>query len=267
MGKVFLNVKHTKVFDRVSSGPGSYLGRLAYLLLFCLALTPGFAQAAPIPQDCNQLVVVTTQTWGNSNGDLRYFQRTNGRWVRQSGWRVRIGKNGLGWGESNWPLKQRPAEMTDKKEGDGKSPAGLFPILDGFGRPNESSNFPNFPFQAVDKNWAGVDDVKSSYYNQLVNSEELGSKKDWDSAEDMCIPEYLLGLRIGYNTENPVPGNGSCIYVHLFSVPERGTAGCTSMAPANLRKLCKWLKADQHPMILQVPQPLYRKLEKSWNLP
>ncbi len=231
---------------------------------FCAKIEP--AQAAPIPKECQQLVVVTTQDWTTSSGDLRYFQRVNGKWIRQSGWRVRIGRNGLGWGETVWPLKKAP-EVANKKEGDGKSPAGLFPLLDGFGRANESANFPNFPFKAMDKNWAGVDDVKSNYYNQLVNVEDLGSKKDWDSSENMCIPEYLLGLRVGYNTENPVPGSGSCIYVHLFSVPERGTAGCTSMAPANLRKLAKWLKAEQKPMILQMPNAMYSKLEKSWNLP
>lgn len=56
-----------------------------------------------------------------------------------------------------------------------------------------------------------VDDVKSSYYNKIIDSSMI-VKKDWLSAEQMReIPVYQFGAVIQHNTNPTLPGAGSCI--------------------------------------------------------
>lgn len=235
-------------------------------VLALLATSPLQALGAPLPSDCRQVVCVQTSDWTTSTGHLSYFDKDRrGQWHKVDGWRVRIGRKGLAWGEE-LPIRGLPAGQR-KKEGDGKSPAGTFPLLDGFGQASESNWFPNFPFQAMSADWQGVDDVKSRYYNQLVNVKSIGTPKDWNSAENMCISEYVLGLRVGYNTDRPVKGNGSCIFVHVLSVPERATSGCTAMELDQLHQLSQWLRKTDRPYFVSLPTAEYSQLRNRWGLP
>src|SRR5688572_22684092 len=79
-----------------------------------------------------QLVVVTTATWDTTGGTLRRYSRdATGAW-RAEGARVPVvvGRAGLAWGVGVAPdASDEPA----KREGDGKAPAGLFPLGTAFG--------------------------------------------------------------------------------------------------------------------------------------
>jgi len=39
------------------------------------------------------------------------------------------------------------------------------------------------------------------------------------------------------------------------------------MAPDNLLAILRWLDASKHPLLVQLPQPVYEKLRRPWALP
>src|SRR6059058_6047968 len=69
-----------------------------------------------------QLIVIVAPTWDANHGTLGLFERADrGKWQRRSGdVLVMLGRNGLAWGVG---LHRQAAT---KREGDGRSPAGVF---------------------------------------------------------------------------------------------------------------------------------------------
>ena len=131
-----------------------------------------------------------------------------------------IGKNGL---------------TNNKKEGDYKTPIGVFNLGIAFGiNKNEINN--TFEYIEINNNLYWVDDPKSIYYNKLVDIEKV--KKDWNSAEHLIdYPKaYEYAIEIKTNPEN-IKGNGSAIFLHIKD--KNYTAGCISLSKENLLKLLK----------------------------
>jgi len=163
---------------------------------------------------------------------------------------VNLGRNGLGWGEGEHQMPQ-PTGFPIKHEGDGRSPAGVFRIPFAFGYPpaSEATNV-RLPYIPVTETLAGVDDVNSKYYNQVVDASTV--TKDWDSNETMLRPDglYHWGAFIAHNP-GCEPGRGSCIFFHLWSGPGQPTAGCTAMAEENVVKLLSWLDPAKEPRLVQ----------------
>ena len=77
---------------------------------------------------------------------------------------------------------------------------------------------------------------------------------------------YRWGIMVKHNWK-PYPGYGSCIFIHLWRGPGQGTAGCTAMAPQNMKSLLHWLDVKKYPLLIQLPEAEYEKLKKSWRLP
>ncbi|HLA94482.1 MAG TPA: L,D-transpeptidase family protein, partial [Pyrinomonadaceae bacterium] len=154
-----------------------------------------------------------------------------------------------------------------KKEGDGKSPAGLFPLTFAFGTA-DSADFSKLPYRELDKFTECVDDIKSHHYNRIVSSMQVGIF-DWKSSEKMAeiTPEYDLGVFVAYNSYPVVKGNGSCIFLHIWKDADTPTSGCTAMGKANLEKIVNWLDPKKNPYLVQLPESEYAKYQKSWNLP
>jgi zinc D-Ala-D-Ala dipeptidase len=211
-----------------------------------------------------QAIVVTTPGWNDVDGTLLRFEKHKGRW-KQVGDKVSIvvGRSGLGWDA----LISLPDATADpiKKEGDGRSPAGVFTIseLRGF-----EPSLPNsrLAYHPLTEQTECVDDVKSSSYNKIVSRSDF-PKPDWDSSEKMrTIDVYRLMAVIDYN-DRKVPKAGSCIFLHISKGPGRGTAGCTAMDESELRKISDWLAGDEYPVLIQLPVATYKALKDSWQLP
>ena len=229
-------------------------------LLICVC---GWLPAQALPADCRQLVLTTTPDWGSLKAQIRCYERGANGWKQVRGpWPAVVGQSGLGWGLGLAPIPQGGTPI--KKEGDGKGPAGIYELPEFFGY---AANRPSgdLPFRVLSPTLWGVDDPTSRYYNQIVDSAKV--EVDWDSAEKMYIDDYRLGIRVGHNMKSPRPGAGSCIFVHRWENGETGTAGCTAFEKGNLRKLCDWLRKDKHPLLVQLPSPVYLSLRKSWELP
>jgi D-alanyl-D-alanine dipeptidase len=227
-----------------------------------------------------QLIVVTASNWGAVEGQLQRFERNS----VHDPWHpfgepipIVVGRNGMGWGiglvaadDPNIRLSSDPV----KKEGDGKSPAGIFDLGTAFGYSAQPLPGLKLPYLALTESIECVDDVKSKYYNRIVDRSAVAP--DWNSSEHMRdtgesyrwgIVVDLNGTTASSNESAPEPGGGSCVFLHIWRDQSHGTAGCTAMTQANLETLLTWLDPKRRPLLLQLPMAAYERLTQRWNLP
>lgn len=216
-----------------------------------------------------QLVVVTTAGWDSTTGELRRFSRDHpySNW-RQDGAAVPVvvGKTGLAWGVGF--DSAAVAGEPHKFEGDGRSPAGTFPIDTTFGfAPADSMRPLHLPFVALTSNTDCVDDTASAHYNTVVDRSGVPAV-DWRSSEKMrSVQQYRLGAIIGYNAAPPVKGRGSCIFFHIWKGPRSTTVGCTALDAAELERLLTWLDRKAQPVVVQLPASVYPRFRHKLGLP
>jgi L,D-peptidoglycan transpeptidase YkuD (ErfK/YbiS/YcfS/YnhG family) len=128
----------------------------------------------------------------------------------------------------------RTGVQSPKREGDGHTPAGLFPFREVRFRPDRMSapktGLPTYPATPVD-GWC--DDPADPAYNRLVR---LPYQSD---AETMWRDDHLYDVLavIGYNDVTPVPSAGSAIFMHVARMDGDKllpTAGCVSLRKEHL---------------------------------
>jgi L,D-peptidoglycan transpeptidase YkuD (ErfK/YbiS/YcfS/YnhG family) len=183
------------------------------------------------------------------SGQLWLLRRDDEAWeVERGPVPVTIGHKGLAWGsgEHSGPP---PVGFRVKVEGDKCSPAGVFRIPFAFGQAETASSL-KLPYTHLGPTIVGVDDVKSRFYNQVLDSSKV--ERDWDSNEAMARHGrlYQWGAFIGHNPK-AVPGGGSCIFLHIWPGPGTGTAGCTGMAEADMKQVLEWLDPALEPRLVQ----------------
>jgi len=210
-----------------------------------------------------QVVLVTTDDWNSITGKLCLLERdSDGPWRSIDGViPVTVGKNGMA----------RTSGTGDqaKREGDGRAPAGTFTITSAFGYASpDSVSFISMPYIHATDNRLCVDDPKSTHYNHIIDAATIG-ERDWSSAETMLRDDHMYkwGLVVDYNTSPPMPGKGSCIFLHLWKAPGTGTSGCTAMSEENMIALLKWLDPKKRPVLLQLPRSEYERAAKPHALP
>lgn len=243
------------------------------LAVWSLALSAQSQQKTPASfpnQSSQQLVLVTTKDWNSVSGELRRFERvgTNSSWKKiRPSIPVVVGRNGLAWGKGVHQLKNPSGPI--KHEGDGKSPAGIFRLSSAFGlaEPKEMT-WVKLPYRHLLDSIECVDDVKSVYYNSIVDRREV-RKIDWNSSEKMreIGQQYRLGVVVEHNTNPRENGGGSCIFMHIWKSAETGTAGCTAMTSENMEEFLRWLDGKKNPVLVQLPKNEYQRLKKQWKLP
>ena len=214
-----------------------------------------------------QAVVVTTHDWDSVTGNATLFERKtlNSDWkATGDSFPVVVGVNGLAWAD----LLNGDIDMAKiKQEGDGNAPAGLFPLISSFGTSTKPTAV-ELPYTKLDQYTECVDDVKSSFYNQIVNRMQVGNF-DWKSSEKMLAigQQYELGVFVAYNTYPVEKGRGSCIFLHIWKDAASGTAGCTAMERRNLERIVPWLSPKKNPYLVQMPEKIYESRRKTWKLP
>ena len=116
----------------------------------------------------------------------------------------------------------------DKREGDHASPAGRFPLLRAFYRPDRLAAAPRtgLPIAALRASDGWCDDPADPRYNTLVALPYAASHEELWRADGL----YDLIVVIGYNTDPVVPGKGSAIFLHCAAPDFRGTEGCVAIA-------------------------------------
>jgi L,D-peptidoglycan transpeptidase YkuD (ErfK/YbiS/YcfS/YnhG family) len=131
----------------------------------------------------------------------------------------------------------RSGVVQRKFEGDGGTPAGIFPLREVRYRPDRidvpKTGLPVFKSMPTD-GWC--DDPADSAYNRIVS---LPHQTD---AEMMWRDDHLYDLLaiVGYNDSPPIPGAGSAIFLHVMRPPvdaHQYTAGCVSLVIQDLLRV------------------------------
>jgi len=234
-----------------------------------VTVPPAHAKAPPIDPSTTQLVVVVTPGWDAPHGTLSAFDRdAAGAW-RQRGTShpVMIGRNGCAWGRG---LHSPAPAGPEKREGDGRSPAGLFPIGPAFGAAAACDTGLDYRPMTGD-DWC-IDVPASPLYNRTVNRRDVGAAAVVGSTEPMrrdlaptADGQYAIGFMIGHNPRGTA-GMGSCIFGHVVAGPGVPTSGCTGFAERDLRTLLAWLRADARPLFVLLPRAEVHRLS-GWGLP
>lgn len=144
-----------------------------------------------------------------------------------------VGRNGI-------------APPWEKREGDGRTPAGLFPLRQAFGSllPPKSG----LPYRQVMSQDLWVDDVQSPDYNRWVWRGETTA----GSFEELANydPLYSYALVLEYNNAPVVRDLGSAIFMHVERAPGAPTSGCVSLPREGLLRVVEWLDPAAKPQLL-----------------
>lgn len=136
-----------------------------------------------------------------------------------------IGKNGL---------------TNNKVEGDGKTPIGEFNLGTLLGMSDVFNKY-GLEYNYINENMYWVDDIKSKYYNKLVDISK--DVTDWKSGEhliDYSVQyEYLIEVKT-----NPlnIPGKGSAIFLHCST--NNPTLGCVSIDKKYMKLIMENIDKD-----------------------
>lgn len=131
-----------------------------------------------------------------------------------------IGKNGL----------------NKTKEGDAKTPTGVFHFNRAFGIADDPGCA--IPYVKVDNDtyWSG-DPEPGRHYNELVNIKDV-PELDLESGDSEHIIDfpyhYQYCLNISYNEEG-TPGLGSAIFLHCFGPAKPFTGGCVAIPESHMK--------------------------------
>ncbi len=252
--------------------PRNARGRFGFvlaLLATACASDPG-AGESPIPARSGQMLLVLSESFDASSGTLRRFERD----AADGAWRpvgeatpITLGRNGMGIGAGLHEID--PGAMPVKREGDGKSPAGVFRLSAAFGYATAAEiGDLAIPYTQVTPGLECVDDPGSAHYNQIVSRDAVATV-DWQSSEQMLMdgPWYEQGIVVDHNADPARAGAGSCIFLHNWDAPDDTTAGCTAMAPVALSEILRWIDGGREPVLVQLTEGLYERFATSWGLP
>lgn len=226
-----------------------------FLLAVLACSSKGFSQQ---PDQYNsflssnkQLIFVKTARPTDITGMMFLYERKSAHkpWKLVDSFPVTVGRTGLAWDE--FTKIPHPTDLPFKKEGDGKSPAGIFKLGPVFSY--HQLDKVKMPWQQVDSSDICVDDVNSVYYNRPLDKDTVANK-DWNSFEYMHRQDnaYEYGVWVLYNSTTYTPGMGSCIFLHIWSNDHSPTVGCTAMSKDNIMQLIHWLDKKKQPVLLQV---------------
>lgn len=170
----------------------------------------------------DQMIVVAVSDEGDAK--LCFYEKEND-WKLVLETEAFIGKNGLG----------------KTKEGDGKTPIGVFSFIEAFGIMKNPGT--KMKYTRVDESHYWVDDSGSKYYNQFVSLNEI--VKDWESAEHIVAygESYHYVLATSYNVER-IPGKGSAVFLHCTSEETEATAGCIAVPEVYMKKITNRIEPE-----------------------
>ncbi len=177
------------------------------LLVFCAVLAPYRARGESCPavlDETRRLVLVLAPTMASSSGAMLLFERG----ADELAWRlvhpaepVVLGLKGIAWGKAFRHLARASEPL--KREGDKRTPAGIYPI----GRPFGFSASPLKDYLRITADLVCVHDPASPAYNTIASRAMVGRKV---RGEDMkTIGLYRRGLVVGYPTDGATRA-GSC---------------------------------------------------------
>ncbi len=244
------------------------------LPLFALLCLLTFTACSQMPGNCTQAIIGVSDDWNSSHVNLTLVEKnTAGKWQRVLGpVPGRLGRNGSVWGLG---AHSNPGGATTKREGDGRSPAGIYE-LGGLWvtHPTPVEHDPAIPYVQVGPNDLWISDPRLPHlYNRHLRLDHPATTA-WELHEQMRQNDYphSIKLLVHHNTPQsvgkPRVGAGSSIFFHIWRKDGAApTAGCTSMSEDTLRAFIARLRADRNPVYILLPRSEYTRRRKSWGLP
>jgi L,D-peptidoglycan transpeptidase YkuD (ErfK/YbiS/YcfS/YnhG family) len=195
------------------------------LITFFLPVS-AYAQTTPAPR---QVVVVTAANYTTHLATLTGYTVTGNKWVKTYPTVAAVvGYHGVTW---------------NKREGDGKTPLGTYPLLFAFGyHPN---TFTKMPYRQSTSEDFWVEDPTSPQYNKWVHGKPNAKSYEVMRRRDNL---YEYGVVIGYNTKR-IPYKGSAIFLHEWRYSTGATDGCVAISRTNIINLLKWLNPKENPEV------------------
>ena len=129
----------------------------------------------------------------------------------------------------------------NKKEGDKKTPKGIFKIENLYFRKDRKVK-PSTLLKCIEikKNMGWCDDIKfPKKYNKLIRVEKKIKHEKLNRKDH----KYDLLIPIKYNYKKPVNGLGSCIFLHLTK-DYKPTAGCVALKEKDFLIMLKLIKKN-----------------------
>lgn len=146
----------------------------------------------------------------------------------------------------------------EKKEGDLRTPSGVFALKRSFGYASGIES--RMPYRQAGEEDIWVDDASSPDYNRWVRKGETSAA----SFEVMKRQDdrYKYGLVIEYNTDPIIPGAGSAIFIHVRGGENMPTLGCVALAESDLLNVLGWLDPAAGPLAVLGTRDSLRSLTK-----
>jgi L,D-peptidoglycan transpeptidase YkuD (ErfK/YbiS/YcfS/YnhG family) len=158
--------------------------------------------------------------------------------------------------ENNWQMVFKPfdavigrngfAPAGEKREGDGKTPSGIYPLKMTFGC--DATIGTKMPYRQALADDIWVDDPHADDYNRWIKKTETHATSYERMKRDDNL--YKYGIVIEYNTDHIIKGNGSAIFLHVWKGEGFPTAGCVAVSEENIIKFLDWLDPQASPVII-----------------
>ena len=139
----------------------------------------------------------------------------------------------------------------NKREGDGASPIGHWPLVSVFYRPDRIIK-PNtdLPVRALRPSDGWCDDPDHASYNQHIQKPFPASHEALWRKDDV----YNLIVILDYNNNPTVPGCGSAIFIHIARPDYAPTQGCVALKLEDLSAILIECGSETDLVIHPIPQ-------------
>ena len=125
-------------------------------------------------------------------------------------------------------------EGADKREGDGATPLGVWPVREVLYRPDRGpAPATALPLRAIGETDGWSDDSEDPAYNRRVALPHPFRHELLRRSDEL----YDMVVVLGFNDDPPVPGRGSAIFLHCARPDYAPTEGCVALARADVERL------------------------------
>lgn len=148
---------------------------------------------------------------------------------------ARSTKGLLQLGSLSWPCAiGRSGRHPVKREGDGRTPAGQWPLRRVYYRADRGQPpLAGLLAQVIRKADGWCDAVSDRNYNRYVRHPYAASAEHLWRADEL----YDVVVVLGHNDRPRIKGNGSAIFMHLARAGFKPTAGCIALSKRDLRQV------------------------------
>jgi L,D-peptidoglycan transpeptidase YkuD (ErfK/YbiS/YcfS/YnhG family) len=177
-----------------------------------------------------------------TGADLSLWKKQSDGWEKQMETKAQLGINGF---------------SDHTREGDGTTPTGSYPLGVAFG--NKKNPGTALDWFDVNPYHYWIDDLNSSYYNQLIDSRQTPS--GWSSGEHLAdyVPSYNYAVNIEVNPQCRKDST-SAIFLHCFG-KNPYTLGCVAVKEEQMRTLLTVLKPNAQIILVKNREDLLRYVE------